>query len=470
MLFQKGYFTQKQPYTGLRPCVAFVLMISGCMSVFAASQSFAVSQNSSKTSNAVMQTLNFQQILLQVEKYQAQQGIWETQMRIADANLKQSQLRSNPNLTVQQTGFGSGQDRELEMGISQQVDVFGVRKTARQVAQLQHEQVALNQQLYQAQMQLAVKAQWAQVLVLQMEQHVAQAQLKTSQENLNATRLRYQAGSIAQVDLDRQLMAHIENQRQAQQAQLNLTIAKQQLANLWGGDRASFQIDSESDKALLQTDDLIRRYEKENLYQKSLQLQQKQQQAQITYLKAQAKPTPTVSVGMVRSQDQGESRVDHRFRVGVEIPLTIFDRQQYPQQALQAKQAFLDQKQQFYRQHQQQAIQTALSELRGLRQQFDLVKDQQVPLSEVVQRKTLLGFQAGKYAITDVQQATLQLQQQRLQKVQLLKSAWQKAIEAESLALGVDPNLVQSKDALWQINQTLWQETDQLPVVKGASE
>ena len=104
-------------------------------------------------------------------------------------------------------------------------------------------------------MQLAVKAQWAQVLVLQMEQHVAQAQLKTSQENLNATRLRYQAGSIAQVDLDRQLMAHIENQRQAQQAQLNLTIAKQQLANLWGGDRASFQIDSESDKALLQTDD-----------------------------------------------------------------------------------------------------------------------------------------------------------------------------------------------------------------------
>ena len=56
----------------------------------------------------------------------------------------------------------------------------------------------------------------------------------------------------------------------------------------------------------------------------------------------------------------------------------------------------------------------------------------------------LLGFKVGKFAITDVQQSTLQLQEQRLKKVQLLKSAWQKAIEAESLALGIDPNMVMS--------------------------
>jgi len=55
-----------------------------------------------------------------------------------------------------------------------------------------------------------------------------------------------------------------------------------------------------------------------------------------------------------------------------------------------------------------------------------------------------------------------------LKKVQLLKSAWQKAIEAESLALGIDPNMVMSGDALNQINQNLWQDTYKLPTVGGA--
>lgn len=470
MLFQmNGYSTQNLSHIGRGSRVVLAAMISSCISVFAVPHCFAMTPSTTLTSSkSKVKILNLEQIVQQVSHYQEQQGIWTAQQKIADANLKQSQLRTNPNLAVQQTGFGAGQDRELEIGISQKVDVFGVRKTAHQVAQLQYDNIELNQKLYQAQLQLVVKAQWAQVLILQMEQQVLQSQLKTSQANLDATRLRYQAGSISQVDLDRVLMAHIENQRQAQQTQLNLLVAKQQLANLWGETTSDYQVETHQEIGELNlTDKLIQRYEEENLYQKSLELQQKQQQAELAHLKAQARPAPTVSVGMVRSQDQGESRVEHRFRVGVELPLALFDRQQYPQQAVQAKQSFLAQKQQFYRQHQQQTIQTVLSELQGLTQQFQLMDQQQVPLSEVVQRKTLLGFQVGKYAITDVQQATLQLQQQRLQKVQLLKSAWQKAIEAESLALGLDSNLVQSKDALWQMNKTLWQETDLLPVVGG---
>ena len=96
------------------------------------------------------------------------------------------------------------------------------------------------------------------------------------------------------------------------------------------------------------------------------------------------------------------------------------------------------------------------------------MNDQQIPLSEDVQRKMLIGFKVGKYAITDVQQATAQLQEQRLKKVQLLKSAWQKAIETESLALGVAPEQVMSSDALNQINQTLWQNTLNFNAISGA--
>ncbi len=48
------------------------------------------------------------------------------------------------------------------------------------------------------------------------------------------------------------------------------------------------------------------------------------------------------------------------------------------------------------------------------------MNEQQIPLSETVQEKMLLGFKVGKFAITDVQQSTLQLQEQRLKKFNFL--------------------------------------------------
>ena len=99
--------------------------------------------------------------------------------------------------------------------------------------------------------------------------------------------------------------------------------------------------------------------------------------------------------------------------------------------------------------------------------QFKHVDQTQIPLAMQVQRKTLLGFSAGKFAVTEVQQATLQLQDVRMRKVQLLKDAWQRAIEAESLSLGIQPSQVMAKDAIAQINQNLWQDTQALAVIGG---
>ena len=73
----------------------------------------------------------------------------------------------------------------------------------------------------------------------------------------------------------------------------------------------------------------------------------------------------------------------------------------------------------------------------------------------------------GKYSITDVHQASIQLQEQRLNKIQTLKQAWQKSLQAESLALGVDSNAIMSPDALMKINQNLWQSTNDLSPVVG---
>jgi outer membrane protein, heavy metal efflux system len=414
---------------------------------------------------ATQRNVNFEQILQDVKQHQAGIGVWQAQQSIAEANVKQARLWTNPSISIQQTDFRSGKDKELEFGLSQKLDVFGERRAAVKLADVQASQVGLNQELYDAQLELAVKYLWSQVVVLELEHDVVRAQLKTSQATLDATRLRLQAGSIAQVDLDRTLMAHIENQRLFQQTELALATAKRQLANLWGSTDNRFS--AQASNVWPQQKDL-QAYVQNNLFERAIQLDIVRQKANIDYLKVSNRPNPTVNLGMVQSKSAETNSTDNKFRVGIDIPLNIFNRQQYSLRIANAKQDLLVKQQQFYKQQNLNAIQTLSAELAGLKQQFDLVNQRQIPLSETVQEKMLLGFKVGKYAITDVQQATMQLQEQRLNKVQLLKSAWQKQIEAESLALGIEPGVVSSSDALNQINQNLWKETSNLPAVVGA--
>ncbi|GAA5630530.1 hypothetical protein Acal02_01134 [Acinetobacter calcoaceticus] len=434
--------------------------------LFSQSATAASLLDANQVSTSVAQrNVNFEQVLQDVKQHQAGIGVWQTQQSIAEANVKQARLWTNPSISIQQTDFRSGKDKELEFGLSQKLDVFGERRAAVKLADVQASQVGLNQELYDAQLELAVKYLWSQVVVLELEHDVVRAQLKTSQATLDATRLRLQAGSIAQVDLDRTLMAHIENQRLFQQTELALATAKRQLANLWGSTDNRFS--AQASNVWPQQKDL-QAYVQNNLFERAIQLDIVRQKANIDYLKVSNRPNPTVNLGMVQSKSAETNSTDNKFRVGIDIPLNIFNRQQYSLRIANAKQDLLVKQQQFYKQQNLNAIQTLSAELAGLKQQFDLVNQRQIPLSETVQEKMLLGFKVGKYAITDVQQATMQLQEQRLNKVQLLKSAWQKQIEAESLALGIEPGVVSSSDALNQINQNLWKETSNLPAVVGA--
>ena len=438
--------------------VTFILGISMSASIFADYSMASKSQPDS----------DFNQILMRVERYQNQIPALQTQQDIATAKLKQSQLWANPSLSVQKTGFQSDQDQELDLEISQPLDIFGQRRSRKNLAQVELAQVDLNQKLYKAETALAVKYLWSQILVLQEELKISKTQLADSQANVDATRLRYRAGSVSRLDLDRTLLAHIENQRRTQEMELSLSTVKRQLANLWGA--AELDHDLSVSRAQLWPSDttaFVQQALNENLLAQSIQLQKVKQQANLAYLKAQAKPNPNVLFGITNSKQADLNNSENQIRLGVEIPLNIFDRQQYGMQIAQAKQDLLAQQQQYYQQQNRTQLDTVLLELKGLKWQYDLINEQQIPLSESVHQKTLLGFKVGKYSITDVHQASIQLQEQRLNKIQMLKQAWQKSLQAESLALGGDSDTIMSPDALMKINQNLWQSTNDLNPVVG---
>ncbi|MCH7386304.1 TolC family protein [Acinetobacter modestus] len=410
---------------------------------------------------------NFEQILEQIRAYQANQSNWQTQQQMANVRLKQSALLVNPSISIEQTGLQSNKDQELAIGISQPLDLFGQRRAAQKVAQLSATQVDLEQQRYNAELELIVQYAWSQVALFQLEKSLIAEQLQVSQENLDATMKRYQAGNIAQVDVERVRIAHLENQRIYQQADLQLRVAQQQLASFWGSDLNQFVIAPSvnelwSRATVVKTD----RQDIENLFERGLQLETQRQQANIDQLKAKSRPQPIMSLGVNRTRS-ADQNTENQIRLGVEIPLNIFNSQKYGIQIAEAKQTLIQQQQRFYRHQNQLDIDVRLAELRGLQTQFKQLNDQQVPLAIQVQQKTLQGFRLGKFAVTDVQQATTQLQDVRLRKVQLLKQAWQLNVEVQSARMGLPVEQITAKDALMQLNQRVWQQINTFPSQVG---
>ncbi|HFV9229712.1 TPA: TolC family protein [Acinetobacter baumannii] len=410
---------------------------------------------------------SFEQALARAQSYQTQQGVWQAQQQMAEAQLKQSRLWANPSLSIEQTGLQSDQEKELAIGISQPLDIFGQRKAAQHLAKVEMSKVDLAEQRYKAELELIVKYFWSQVALLELEKSLIAEQLSVSQENLSASEKRYQAGSIAQVDVDRVRMSHLENQRLYQQVDLKLQVAKQQLVNLWGGGSSQFQLfQSPNQLWALAANVEPSQDAQNNLLERSFRLDALAQQATIQQLKAKARPQPTVTLG-VNNTRSPEQRTENQIRLGVEIPLNLFNRQQYGIKIAQAKQELSQRQQSFYRQQNQADIETLMSELKGLHIQFKQLNDQQVPLAVQVQQKTLQGFRLGKFAVTDVQQATMQLQDVRLRKVELLKQAWQNSIEIQSLRLGLEPEQIMAKDALMQLNQRVWQQAQTFSTQAG---
>ena len=432
-----------------------------------AAENLSLPKVNQSLNTAVPRNTSFEQILAQIRAYQNQQSNWQIQQQMANAQLKQSGLWANPSLSIEQTGLQSNQDRELAIGISQPLDLFGQRRAAQKVAKLSASQIDLEQQRYNAELELIVQYAWSQVALFQLEKSLIAEQLQVSQENLDATMKRYQAGSIAQVDVDRIGIAHLENQRIYQQADLQLQVAQKQLAILWGENRNTFVI-APTVNELWARATAVKTDEQniENLFERSLQLETQRQQANIEQLKAKSRPQPIMSLGVNRTRS-ADQNTENQIRLGVEIPLNIFNSQKYGIQIAEAKQTLIQQQQRFYRQQNQLDIDVRLAELRGLQTQFKQLNDQQVPLAIQVQQKTLQGFRLGKFAVTDVQQATTQLQDVRLRKVQLLKQAWQLNVEVQSARMGLPVEQITAKDALMQLNQRVWQQSNAFPSQVG---
>jgi cobalt-zinc-cadmium efflux system outer membrane protein len=233
---------------------------------------------------------------------------------------------------------------------------------------------------------------------------------------------------------------------------LNTQAAGRQLSNLWGGETSShLQLNKTAIPWPEQSLQTVQRYIAEGWLEKFYALNIQQSDHQIENLRIQARPNPTLNVGMRSSKTPNKSN-DTTLAIGVAIPLNIFNRQQYAIPMVQQQQILLNQQQQRELKQQILDIANSMHQLKGLRSQFDATTAQ-VTLATKVQSRTLQGFQAGKLSITDVQQATTQLQNLRLGQLQILRQAWQTALAAEALSIGTSYEEISRSDAYTQLNK-----------------
>lgn len=394
---------------------------------------------------------SFESAFAKVQNYQAQTDIWQQQQQISDFNLRQSKLWQNPSLSIEQNGFGKNQDQELSIAISQPLDVFGQRKINQALASTSAQQIQLQQQIWNAQSQLIVKFAWSQLAIAQNEQSIYATQLKLSKSNLDSAQKRYQAGSIALVDVERAQIEALEIQRLYQQAFLKQQTVARQLSNLWGETTSQIGLNNSVTPWPEQSQSLVERNLSEGWLQKLYALNVQQANQQIEHLKVQARPNPTLNMGMSRTKSPTDTN-DTVLVLGVDIPLNIFNRQQYAIPMAQKQQILLNHQQQRELKQQVLDIANSIHQLKGLRTQFDATGSQ-IGLAEKVQNRTLQGFQAGKFAITDVQQTTKQLQDLRLSQIQILAQAWQSALSAEALSIGTSYEEISRSDAYSQLNK-----------------
>lgn len=400
--------------------------------------------------NAQAMTVNsLEQALVQVSQYQQSEQIWQQRQQMSELAVKQSGLWQNPTINLSRDGFGSNQDQELSLGISQPIDIFGQRRIQKNIARLAGQQNELQEKLWEAQSQLIVKYAWSQFLISQSEAQIQKSQLQVSRETLDSAKKRYQAGSIALVEYERAQIEAAENERNYQQAILNKEIAKRNLSNLWGETEAEVKVDSNRIYWPDQVVQNVQNYISAGYLEKLYALNVVQANQRIEQLKIRAKPNPNLNVGMTRTKAPNETN-DTSLSVGVDIPFNIFNRQQYQIPLAQRQQSLLERQQQ--RELKQQILEIANSfhQVRGLKLQYDAVLRQK-DLSEKVQMRSLLGFKNGKLSITEVQQATTQLQNIRLSQIQLLREAWQTALAAEALSIGTSYEQISRSDAYTQL-------------------
>lgn len=371
----------------------------------------------------------------QAENYAPIKKILATRQDIREAELQQSHLRINPELSISSLGLKNNQ-QEQSIAINQRIDLFGVRSAKTQLAQARLDSESIQQSRYQSQLRLMVMVAYRQVALTEQRLNLAYREQQLSQQSVAVAKRRFEAGRIAEVELTRMQISQLQADSYVQNAQNALTIARQDLSRFWGNPTPTFtQTISDSTWPALNRAELIQRLEN-NPNLKLANQAIVESDAQLKLTQSQAYAMPTVSVGMRRITDSNQPAYTQA-TIGLSMPIPLFSRNQGALLAAQSGQQLAQQQLHMTRLQREQRLNRLMSQADHLSQRYESIIKQQLPQTRLVQQKILQGFSEGKFSVLEVQQAQRDLLQLEQTAQTTLDSGWQTTLHIEALLSGV---------------------------------
>lgn len=379
--------------------------------------------------------LSLETAIKQATKYTPIKSILATLQQIREAELRQSHLRINPELSISSLGLKNNQ-QEQSIAINQRIDLFSVRSAKTQLAQTRLDREGIQQSQYQSQLRLMVMVAYRLVALAEQRLNLAYREQQLCQQSVAVAKRRFEAGRIAEVELTRMQISQLQADSDVQNAQNALTIARQDLSLFWGNPTPTFtQTISDSTWPAMNRAELIQRLEN-NPNLKLAKQAIVESDAQLKLTQSLTYAMPTVSVGMRRITDPSQPTYT-QVTVGLSMPIPLFSRNQGAISAARSGQQLAQQQRQMNRLQREQRLNRLLSQADNLSLRYQSILNQQLPQTRLVQQKILEGFSEGKFSVLDVQQA----QRDRLQLEQsaqtTLDSGWQIALQIEALLSGL---------------------------------
>ncbi|WP_284078676.1 TolC family protein [Herbaspirillum aquaticum] len=353
------------------------------------------------------------------------------EIEAADATILQAGARPNPEFSalIEDTRKSS---RTTTYQINQPIELGGKRSARIEAAQRARDMAVLDYAAKRSDLRAAVVAAYYEVMVATERQRLARELLELAGTSAAMTQRRVMAGKISPVEQTKAQVARSAAQLELNQANSELSLARQKLAMSWGATVGRQPLSDEGVESLPPLPAIAQLTEKvangPAVRLARLEVERRRALASIET----SKRTPDVSLTLGNKRDESNAR--NMWVVGVSVPIPVFDSNQGNElEALKRVDIARDALALTELQMQGEAAQ-AFERLRNAREEATALRSDIVPAAQSAYQAARTGFELGKFGYLDVLDAQRTYFQAKAQYWKALSAAFQAAADLDRLA------------------------------------
>lgn len=353
------------------------------------------------------------------------------EIEAVEATILQAGARPNPEFSALIEDVRKS-SRTTTYQINQPIELGGKRSARIEAAQRARDMAVLDYAAKRSELRAAVVAAYYEVMVATERQRLAQELLELAGTSAAMTQRRVMAGKITPVEQTKAQVARSAAQLELNQANSELSLARQKLAMSWGATAGRQPLSDQGVESLPPLPAIAQLTEKvANGPAVRLARLEVERRRALASLET-SKRTPDVSLTLGNKRDESNAR--NMWVVGVSVPIPVFDSNQGNElEALKRVDIARDALALTELQMQGEAAQ-AFERLRNAREEATALRSDIVPAAQSAYQAARTGFELGKFGYLDVLDAQRTYFQAKAQYWRALSVAFQAAADLDRLA------------------------------------